>query len=276
MKLIADSGSTKTDWRLIDGGKIVEEIQSSGINPFFQDEKEIRATIEPFYEKLKTYPVQHVFFYGAGCSFEDKKLTLKHTLSYFFPMANIEIQSDMLGVARALLGKGAGIACILGTGSNSCFYDGNEITKNVSSLGFMLGDEGSGATLGRLFISDLLKNQLPENLKNRFFETTKTTPEEIMENVYRKPFPNRYLADFTHFLAENIADNYIKKLLHDSFVQFFERNVKQYDYRNVEVHFVGSVAFYFKEILKESAKASGIKIGRIEQNPMEGLVKFHC
>lgn len=275
MKLIADSGSTKTDWRLIDGGKIVEEIQSSGINPFFQDEKEIRATIEPFYEKLKTYPVQHVFFYGAGCSFEDKKLTLKHTLSYFFPMANIEIQSDMLGVARALLGKGAGIACILGTGSNSCFYDGNEITKNVSSLGFMLGDEGSGATLGRLFISDLLKNQLPENLKNRFFETTKTTPEEIMENVYRKPFPNRYLAQFTRFIAEHIDEPMMYDLVFNAFIGFITRNVMQYDYKSYPVYFTGSVAWYFADVLRDACLASGILPADIQQSPMDGLIHFH-
>ncbi len=275
MKLIADSGSTKTDWRLIDCGKVVEEIQSSGINPFYQTEKEIRATIEPFYNKLKTYHVRDIYFYGAGCSFEDKKLILKNVLQYFFPIARIDIQSDMLGVARALLGKNAGIACILGTGSNSCFYNGNEIVKNVSPLGFMLGDEGSGATLGRLFIADLLKNQLSEDLKNRFFETTKTTAEEIMEAVYRKPFPNRYLAHFTHFLAENLAEKSIEKLVHNNFVQFFERNVKQYDYQNFDVHFAGSIAWHFKETLQVSAKTSSVKTGKIEPNPMNGLVYFH-
>jgi len=293
MKLIADSGSTKTNWCLIDGEKIVEEIQSLGINPFYQSEMEIRAAIMSGFQDFKfqisnaeqdnadchlksdIWNVSEIFFYGAGCSFEEKKHTLKCVLEYFFPMANIEIQSDMLGAARALLGRNAGIACILGTGSNSCFYDGEKITKNVSPLGFILGDEGSGAILGKLFIADLLKNRLLENLKNRFFEQTKTTPEEIMENVYRKSFPNRYLAGFTHFLAENITENSIKKLVQNSFVQFFERNVKQYDYQNFEVHFVGSVAWYFREILTESAKISGVKIGRIEQNPMEGLMEFH-
>ncbi len=211
----------------------------------------------------------------AWCSFDDKKLALKNTLSYFFPMARIEIQSDMLGVARAMLGRNPGIACILGTGSNSCFYDGERIIENVSPLGFILGDEGSGAALGRLFIADLLKNQLPPALKTRFFETTKTTPEEIMENVYRKSFPNRYLAAFTHFLAENLEEDTIQALVHNSFVQFFERNVKQYNYQDFEVHFVGSVAWYFSKILKEAAKTAGVKTGRIEQNPMAGLVRFH-
>jgi len=275
MKLIADSGSTKTDWRLLEGGKTVEQIQSGGINPFYQTEKEIRAAIEPFYDRLKTYPVREIYFYGAGCSFDDKKLTLKNVLQYFFPMAKIEVQSDMLGVARALLGKRAGIACILGTGSNSCFYDGEKITAQQSSLGFILGDEGSGAVLGKLFVADLLKNQLSENLKNRFFETTKTTLEEIMENVYRKSFPNRYLANFTHFLAENVEEISIKKLIHDNFVQFFERNVKQYDYQNVELHFAGSVAWYFQKILKEAAQFSGVKTGTIVPNPMAGLTEFH-
>jgi N-acetylglucosamine kinase-like BadF-type ATPase len=275
MKLIADSGSTKTDWRLMDGETTVEQIQSAGINPFYQAEKDIRATIEVFYDKLKNHPVQHIYFYGAGCSFEEKKQTLKNVLQYFFPMARAEVQSDMLGVARALLGKQAGIACILGTGSNSCFYDGQDIVQNVPSLGFTLGDEGSGATLGRLFVSDVLKNQLPADLTQRFFAETATTPEAIMENVYRKPFPNRYLASFTRFLAKNTEDESIHSLIHNCFVNFFERNIKQYDYRTREVHFAGSVAWYFQDILKEAARTAGVSIGKIAQNPMEGLVGFH-
>jgi N-acetylglucosamine kinase-like BadF-type ATPase len=187
----------------------------------------------------------------------------------------IEVNSDMLGTARALCGREAGIACILGTGSNSCYYDGKNIVANVSPLGFILGDEGSGAVLGKLFIGSLLKNQLTEGLKETFLDEYKLTPAEIIDRVYRKPFPNRFLATFSPFIAKHIEDNSIQLLVKNAFSDFFRRNVMQYDYRTCKVHFCGSIAHFYRDSLIEAANELQLNIGTIAQTPMDGLVAYH-
>ena len=181
----------------------------------------------------------------------------------------------MLAAARGLCGHEAGIACILGTGSNSCFYNGEEIVNNISPLGFILGDEGSGAVLGKLLVGDILKNQLPPAIKEAFLKQFGLTAPEIIDRVYRQPFPNRFLASLSPFLAQHLEEPAIRSLVLNSFIAFLRRNVMQYDYKQYPVHFIGSVAHCYKEVLQEAAQTTGIQIGKILQSPMEGLIQYH-
>jgi len=276
MNLIADSGSTNTHWCLVQNGEVVNEIITDGINPFYQTDMEIIALLDDqLIPKLVNIDIDSIYFYGAGCSFPDKKILVSRALVRFFGNSMIEIQSDLLGAARSLFQHEKGIACILGTGSNSCYYNGKEIEQNVSPLGFILGDEGSGAVLGKLFIADCLKNQLPVELKEKFLTSYELTPEMILENVYKKPFPNRYLAQFTPFLLENIEEPSIFNLVYDSFDAFLIRNVMQYPLDDIQIGFVGSVAYYFRDTIEIVASERRIIISDIVQNPMNGLVKYH-
>ena len=276
MNLIADSGSTNTHWCLVQNGEVVNEIITDGINPFYQTDMEIIALLDDqLIPKLVNIDIDSIYFYGAGCSFPDKKILVSRALVRFFGNSMIEIQSDLLGAARSLFQHEKGIACILGTGSNSCYYNGKEIEQNVSPLGFILGDEGSGAVLGKIFIADCLKNQLPVKLKEKFLTCYELTPEMILENVYKKPFPNRYLAQFTPFLLENIEEPSIFNLVYDSFDAFLIRNVMQYPLDDIQIGFVGSVAYYFRDTIEIVASERRIIISDIVQNPMNGLVKYH-
>jgi len=225
---------------------------------------------------LDNTDIDRIFFYGAGCSFPEKKILVSRGLVRFFGNSMIEIQSDLLGAARSLFQHEKGIACILGTGSNSCYYDGKEITQNVSPLGFILGDEGSGAVLGKLFIADCLKNQLPLELKEKFLSRYELTPEIILDRVYKKPFPNRFLAQFTPFMLENIEEPSIFNLVYDSFDAFLVRNVMQYPLDDIRVGCVGSIAHYFRDTLEIVASERRIEISEIVQKPMAGLVTFHA
>ena len=275
MFLIADSGSTKCDWAIV--GDELQIVKTEGINPYFCDsfqiEKILKKSLLP---KIKGAKVDEIFFYGAGCRAE-KCDVVKSALQAVFSTAKIEVESDLLGTARALFGKKAGIACILGTGSNSCFYDGNEIIYNVSPLGFILGDEGSGAVLGRKFLGDLLKNQMTEGLKKKFFQKYKLTTAEIIEKTYRESFPNRFLAQFMPFLKKYIGEPKIYNLVFDSFDEFFKKNVMQYtDFEKYKVSFCGSVAYHFADVLEVAALERNLNFGEIIQNPIEKLVDFHC
>jgi len=274
--LIADSGSTKTHWCVVSGGIIKSEIFTDGINPFYQTDMEIIALLESqLVPKLANEEIEQIYFYGAGCSFPNKKILVSRALVRFFGNAIIDIQSDLLGAARSLFQHEKGIACILGTGSNSCFYDGVEITQNVSPLGFILGDEGSGAVLGKLFIADCLKNQMPEWITEKLLDEYELPPAIIMDNIYKKSFPNRFLAKFTPFILEHIEEPAIFNLVYDSFDAFFIRNVMQYPLEDVQVGFIGSIAHYFRDTLEIVASERGIMLSEIVQGPMEGLVRFH-
>lgn len=275
MILIADSGSTKTDWCMLENGEPVLRFQTRGTNPFFQTEEEIRKEIETgLLPALKDYVPSVVYFYGAGCAFPEKNEMIRRAINQYVPVS-VEVGSDLLAAARALCGDRPGIACIMGTGSNSCYYDGKEIVKNVSPLGFILGDEGSGAVLGKLLIGDVLKDQLPPALKEQFLAQYELTPALIMDRVYRQPFPNRFLAGFSPFILEHLDEPAIWELVTRSFLAFFTRNVKQYDYLELPVHLVGSVAWHYQDILKDIAFDLGICLGTIAQSPMEGLVRYY-
>ncbi len=274
MKLIAESGSTKTDWVLLSNSDTTF-FQTSGINPFYQEEEAIRAVFREVSTYCKEKTLSELHFYGAGCAFPKQKLMLKALLQSAFDATIIGIHSDLVGAARALCGNGDGIVCILGTGSNSCLYQNGEIVQNVSPLGYILGDEGSGATLGKLFLSDLLKNQLSNSLSEQFFEEQRITKEEILEHVYKQPFPNRFLGTFSQFLAKNINQKEIHQIVSRSFDDFFKRNVNQYNRSDLSIYFAGSIALAFEEILRTVCKQNGYKIGGLLKNPIEGLIKYH-
>ena len=213
--------------------------------------------------------------FRSGCSFIEKKEIVRCAFKKHFVNADIYVESDLLGACRALFGNSRGVACILGTGSNSCLYDGEKIVKNISPLGFILGDEGSGAVLGKNLVADCLKNQLPTKLIEKFYTRFKTTHVEVMENVYKKSFPNRYLASLTPFLSENIKEKEIRTLVKSNFESFFERNISQYKLTTESVSFVGSIAYYFEDILQEVAKAKGLTIALVDRKPIERLLKYH-
>ena len=275
MILIADSGSTKTDWCVVENGEFILRFKTRGMNPFFQTEEEIGKEIEAgLLPSLKGFEPSAIYFYGAGCAFPEKNNMIRRAVNRYLSVP-VEVGSDLLAAARALCGDQPGIACIMGTGSNSCYYDGREIVKNVSPLGFILGDEGSGAVLGKLLIGDVLKDQLPPALKDQFLTQYELTPALIMDKVYRQPFPNRFLAGFSPFIREHLDEPAIWELVTRSFLAFFTRNVKQYDYFELPVHLVGSVAWYYQDILKEIAFDLGIRLGTIARSPMEGLIAYH-
>jgi N-acetylglucosamine kinase-like BadF-type ATPase len=272
MVLIADSGSTKCEWALCEDN-FHKIFKTKGLNPFFNTSQEIENEIKiHLLPKIKNARIDKIFFYGAGCR-PERMFVVKDALQNIFGNANIETDSDLQGAALALFGNGKGIACILGTGSNSCLYDGGKVVDNVSPLGFILGDEGSGAVLGRRFLSDCLKNQLPEKIQKQFFAKYKISVAQIIENVYRQPNPNRYLAQFCPFLKANLAQSAIYNLVFDSFVDFFTRNVFQYtDYKQYTVSFCGSVACHFADVLEVAALEMGLNFGKIIQSPIEELV----
>jgi N-acetylglucosamine kinase-like BadF-type ATPase len=275
MILIADGGSTKTEWCAAEHGKQAQRIITKGMNPYFQTEdeisEEIRSALLP---KLNTSAFDALYFYGAGC-LPEKVPMMCRVFGKHFDAKTIEVHSDILAAARGLSGRNAGIVCILGTGSNSCFYDGKEVVANVSPLGYILGDEGSGAALGKLLAGDILKNQMPTGLKEKFLQQFDLTPAMIIERVYRQPFPNRFLASLSPFLLQNIEIPEIRALVLNAFKAFLNRNVKQYGYRQHQVHFIGSVAFYYREILEEAIRECSMLLGNIVQSPMEGLVLYH-
>ena len=277
MILIADSGSTKTDWCLVEHGEVLQQIFTKGTNPFFQSEEEISNEIATaLLPQLQASELDAVYFYGAGCAFPDKIETVRRAiLRHLHVKEQVEVSTDMLAAARSLCGHHAGIACIMGTGSNSCYYDGGKIVQNVSPLGFILGDEGSGACLGKLLVGDILKNQMTPELKEKFLSQFNLTPADIIDRVYRKPFPNRFLASLSPFLAQNLNEPCVHNLVLNSFKSFLKRNVMQYDYTSHAAHFIGSVAYYYKDVLARAADEKGIRLGTILKSPMEGLIAYH-
>ena len=275
MKLIAESGSTRTEWALVEDNHLVQRVFTEGLNPFFQTRREISRSVrlglpESFFKKK----LDQVYYYGAGCSSYEKKNILGASLVAQFKTP-IQVESDLLAAARGLFKCEAGIACILGTGSNSCFYDGKIIVKNVKAAGYILGDEGSGAVLGKLFLADLLKGLAPKELANEFHEKFRISVNDVMESVDNLPFPNRFLGTIAYFLGDYMDNEYVYNLLTNNLRSFFNRNVCQYDYINYPIRFVGSLAYAYPDILQEVAQEFGVEIDVIEETPMNGLIEFH-
>ena len=277
MILIADSGSTKTHWCLMTASGQSSEFFMDGINPFYQTSDAIKNSVSnqllpQMAHLMWAGKITHIFFYGAGCT-PEKIPVLVEALESIFKSAKVEVYSDMVGAACGLLGRNEGVACILGTGANSCLWNGKEIVKNVPALGFILGDEGSGAVLGKRLVADLLKNQLNDELKDKFLTQYGITQADIIENVYRKPFPNRYLASLSKFCAENIDNPLIYKLVCDHFDYFAKRILTQYP--ALPVGFIGSIAYYYQDVLKKVLADNGFTTAQILQSPMAGLKEYH-
>lgn len=277
MKLIADSGSTKTDWCMINGGSVVGRFYCQGINPFQQDEATIAAVISGLFSNGLTDvgSVEEVYFYGAGCRDEMCPL-MSGILAGCFPHASvIEVNSDMLAAARALFAGGEGIACILGTGSNSCLYDGRGIVSNVPPLGYVLGDEGSGAVLGRTFVNAVFKGRLSAAVRDKFLSDSGLSLSEIINKVYREPLANRFLASLSAYIYNYLDDREVEALVVENFCDFFRKNVSLYGRADLSVGAIGSIAFYYEKQLRGAASAEGFRLERVCKSPMEGLVSYH-
>lgn len=281
MILVADCGSTKIDWCVLNNDKLEKQIFTCGMNAVMLTEEEMRGRIrQELMPEISTVAdkINAVYFYGAGCISAEVCGNVAKAIKANIPSATVvEVYSDLLAAARALCGHNPGIACIMGTGSNSCLYDGKGIAANVSPLGFILGDEGSGAVLGKLFLGDVLKNQLPAEISARFLAEYDLDLLGIIRRVYREPQPNRFLASVTPFISKHIDVPAIHDMVLGTFTAFFRRNVLQYTgAREHAINFVGSIAYYFRPVLEEAAAATGCHIGTILKSPMDGLIKFHA
>ena len=276
MKLIADSGSTKTEWGRV-GDSECQSLFTQGINPFHQDGETIRQILTDELLPQLNEPVTEIYFYGAGCT-KEASPKLKTILEDVFH-CTAEVNSDMLGAARALLQKNAGIACILGTGANSCYYDGRDIVKNVSPLGYILGDEGSGAYIGKRLVGDILKEQFSPSTCQLFFDETSLTAADIINMVYRQPMPNRFLGQVSQFCQHHLDIPEVKEFVMDCFRQFFIRNIDNYIKAIPDAShtcsFVGSVAWAYEDVIRQVASSFGYEVSTVMRNPLQGMVQFH-
>ena len=326
MMLIADSGSTKTDWAWIENETIVHRVTTAGINPVHQGEEDIEKVVEQLFPRkdegrrrkenspeMRRYggtevrrdentielqdiknisratetecispsslllpPSSKIFFYGAGC-IPEKKGVVEKVLRKVFPDADrIEVESDLLGAARAVCQHQEGLACILGTGSNSCLYDGEKIVGNVPPLGYILGDEGSGAVLGKLFLNALFKGALPDGMKEDFLQSSGLSYPEIIQRVYRQPMANRFLASTSLYISEHLDVPALRELVKQNFRDFFHKNIAQYGRHDLPVGAIGSIAYHYRDLLQEVAEEKGYKLSTVAKSPMEGLVAFHA
>jgi N-acetylglucosamine kinase-like BadF-type ATPase len=275
-KLIADSGATKAEWRLL-SGSLKKTIFTQGISPYFLNGQQIQDLLsKELSSRLKNISVDEIHYYGTGMRNPKNVALLKRSLKKVFPGAEIEINDDMLSAARSLGGHQKVIACNLGTGSFCCYYNGKRIVKRSPGIGYILGDEGSGAYLGKKVIQHYLYEIFDDELKSRFEKKFATNAVEILENVYRKPLANRYMASFCFFLSENRGHYMIENIIEDGLNDFFFTHLQKYkETSSVTVSFVGSVALVFKDILKELCQTYKFELGKIVQNPMSGLVDFH-
>ncbi|GAB4091924.1 N-acetylglucosamine kinase [Flaviaesturariibacter terrae] len=274
--LIADSGATKAEWRLLRQGR-GKTIVTQGISPYFLDSDGIVEVLEgELLKKLKGITVERIFYYGTGCANPENARSVKKALRRVFPDAKTDVATDLLAAARALCGHEKGLACILGTGANCCYYNGRTVQRNSPGLGYVLGDEGSGAYLGRKVLQYYLYNTFDEELRALFDARFVTTPMEILDRVYKQPFPNRYLAGFTMFLAENRGHYMIENIIEDGLNDFFFQHLcKIPEVWKYPVGFVGSVAWGFRDKIQELCQSYEFELGTILQKPMDGLVQFH-
>jgi N-acetylglucosamine kinase-like BadF-type ATPase len=274
--LIADSGSTKTQWCLLEGKK-KKMISTQGISPYFLDDVSLAAILQKeLLPKTGNKIIGEIYFYGTGCSNPVNISLVKRGLKKLYPQASISVQHDLLGAAKGLCGNEKGIACILGTGSNSCFYNGKRIVKNSPGLGYVLGDEGSGTHLGKKILQHYMYNTFDAELMDKFKAKYKEDIAEMLDNVYKKEMPNRYLASFVPFLIENRGHYMIENIIEDCINDFFFNHI--YKYREswtLPINFVGSVAYGFKDVLKQMCSDFELKLGIVLKDPMDGLIKYH-
>lgn len=294
--LIADSGSTKTDWTLLnpsdrDGNGVIATFHTQGITPIHQTPEQIRQIIgQELVQQLSSFPRArlidsgvleapllsnlNVVFYGSGCT-PVHAPHMRQLLTGVLSTQNVEVYSDLMGAARALCQQEEGIACILGTGANSCLYDGQGIVQNTPALGYILGDEGSGSVLGRMFMNAIFKNPDFISIRDEYLTEEKLTQADVIRRVYHEPMANRFLATTSLFIGEHLDNPLLQQLVVDNFRNFFQRNIKPYNRRDLPVSFVGSMAQHYPDQLETAARAEGFTIGHIAKSPMEGLVAYH-
>jgi N-acetylglucosamine kinase-like BadF-type ATPase len=276
IKLIADSGSTKAEWCLLEGGK-KKIIFTQGISPYFLNTNQIAELLaRELVPNLQRKKPAELYYYGTGCMDPKNVRLVKKAIQQVFPDVYAEVTHDLMGAARALCGREKGIACILGTGANSCYFNGKRIVKNSPGLGFILGDEGSGAYLGRRVIQYYLYKTFDEDLNARFESKYGETQASILESVYKKPLPNRYLASFSLFLTENRGHYMIENIIEDGLNDFFFVHICKYrESWTKPIHFTGGVAFAYRDVIAELCKGYELQLGKIIRNPMEGLIQYH-
>lgn len=276
VKLIADSGATKAEWCLLKNGR-KKTLFTQGISPYFLNTEQIYQLLEKELKpRLRKEEIHEIYYYGTGCANPLNARSVKKAISKSFSGAKVEVTHDLMGAARALCGRDKGVACILGTGANSCYYNGKKILKNSPGLGYVLGDEGSGAYLGKKVIQYYLYGTFDDELRGRFDLTYTTNASEILENVYKKPLPNRYLAGYARFLADNRGHYMIENIIEDGLNDFFFTHLCKYrEAWSLPIHFAGSIAFGFKDVLQQLCNSYEFELGRVMKNPMEGLIEYH-
>ncbi|EFK58884.1 hypothetical protein [Sphingobacterium spiritivorum] len=278
MIIIADGGSTKTNWCLLDDSNKKIYFNTEGYNPYFVDSEYIVNSLKKGLPlDLPFDKISEVNYYGAGVHNQEKAQIVVNAIQQVFPNSKVEVGHDLLAAARALLGTESGFAAILGTGTNSCIYDGEEITKNIDSGAYILGDEGSGSYIGKKLLIDYIRDLMPADVKKVFYETYKLLPDEIMDSVYTKPLANRFCASFSKFVYDNNVNiQYTRKIVEDSFEAFFSNLVSKYpDYQSYTFNCIGSVGYNFRNVLEEKAGQYGMKVGKILRSPIDDLVQFH-
>lgn len=278
MLLIADSGATKTEWRTLDPTGQIGQARTAGISPYYQTEEEIAADLRQHLRPQLPAPVSDIYYYGTGCSGPEPIAVVERALRAVFPEAGaVQVGSDMLGAARALCGTEPGIACILGTGCNACLYDGRQIIRPALSLGFWLGDEGSGGYLGKTLLVAYLHGDLPPELAEKFSRRY-NNPDRltVLDHAYKQPYPSRYFAAFAKFLFDNRTHPYAYQLIYDAFGLFLDKYVRKFEgHDQLPIHFVGSVAFYYSDILRRVVADKGLRAGRTMETPIAGLTLYH-
>jgi len=275
--LVADSGATKTDWRIINQDGAIEQAKTIGFNPFYSEIGYFQQDIETqLYPLLDKYEVAEVHYYGAGCSNQKNQAIVAAMLKELFPKTQAHVTHDLLAAARALCGHEEGIACILGTGANSCHYDGKVIINNVPSLAYVLGDFGSGSTMGKELLSAYFHKEMPEELAAKFDARFQLNRDEMIERIYKKPMAAAYLASFSKFLFDNSTHPFINDLIKSQFQKFITHYVLPYQgAKNLKIHFTGSVAFYYNSMLRSVVEDMGLTVGIIVQAPIAGLTLYH-
>lgn len=273
--LIADSGFTKTDWRIIDEDGNITQAKTAGINPYYQSEQEMLHEIQNLYAQIPD-KVDQIYYYGTGCSSGHNREKIATLLNRYYPHAAIDVNHDLLAAARSLCGNQPGIACILGTGTNSCLYDGHKITANVPSLGWAVADEGGGTYLGKILVTDYYRKDMPKNLRVKFKEEFGLNKDGFLVKMYQEPMPGRFLASFAKFISKHIQEPYMHDLVKSGFDTFIKKNVLKYEgHQELPIHFTGSVAYHFNSILRKVADEHGLHLKHVTQEPIAGLTLFH-
>jgi N-acetylglucosamine kinase-like BadF-type ATPase len=276
MILIADSGSSKTDWRVIHRNGQISQYRGVGFNPYYMTAQEMATQMRQDFLVNLSHEIEQIFYYGAGCAAPERKEEVAQALRSIFPTASIQVDHDLAAAAHATCGHQAGIACILGTGSNSCDYDGQTITATRPAAGYILGDEGGGCYIGRKFLQDFIHEEMPSSIRQAAIERFQITQNVIQDHVYRQPYPSRYMASFCRFITENKSNPYCYGLFYNAFKDFFAKHVCKYrDYQHKPVSFVGSIAFYNSDILRKAAMDTGIHVHLIIESPIAGLTLYH-